>query len=86
MLLKGSNFCGKFSGHGYCGIDGILVHVRPESPPYSVILTHVLCTIYIDGVFDRLWQDSLSMKYVDKESCHCLWETPPILGIKHVSK
>ena len=35
---------------------------------------------------DRRWHDSLSMYYKDKESCHNLSKTPPILCVKRVSK
>jgi len=37
----------------------------------------------IGGISDRQ-HDSLSVYYVDKESCHHLSEIPPILCIKHV--
>ena len=37
----------------------------------------------IGGVSDRR-HDSLYMQYIDKESCHRLTETPPMLCIKHV--
>ena len=50
----------------------------------------VLCSICfihnIGEVSGRLWHDSLSMYYIDKESCNRQPETPPILTIQHVSK
>ena len=38
------------------------------------------------GVSDRRSHDSLSIYYIDKELCHRISETVPILCIKHVLK
>ena len=54
-----------------------LCTIRPKGPPHSVILT---------VVSDVRLHDSLSLFYRDKESCHRLSETTPILCIKYVSK
>ena len=40
----------------------------------------------IGGASDRYWHDYLSLYYTNKESCHRLSETPPIVCIKHLSK
>ena len=37
-------------------------------------------------VYDSQWNYSLSIWYIDKESCHRLSETPAILYMKHLSK
>ena len=45
------------------------------------------CFIYnTGGVSDRRLYDSLSMQYIDKESCLRLSETRPTLCIKYMSK
>ena len=58
--------------------------LRLKCPPHSVILTYIYAQYR--RVSDRRCHDSLSMYYIDKESCHRLSETPPILCVKHVSK
>ena len=59
--------------------------IRQESPPHESYFD--TCFMHnIGGVSDKGWHDSSSMCYLDKESCHCLSETTPILCIKHVSK
>ena len=40
----------------------------------------------IGGVSDRRWHDSLSLYYIDRESCHRLTETPPIFCIKEYNE
>ena len=62
------------------------MYYKTKSPPHPVILTRVLYTITIGRVSDRRWHDYLSIYYIDKESCHRVLDTPPILCIKHVSK
>ena len=41
-----------------------------------------ICFVHnIGGVYDRWWHDSLSMQYIDKESCHHFSETPRVSDI-----
>ena len=53
--------------------------IRQKSFPHSVFLTHVLSQYR--GVSDRPWHNSLSVYYIDKESCHRLSDSPHIDGL-----
>ena len=50
---------------------------------------HYFDTCFMPNISEdsnRRWHDSLSIVCMNKESCHRLSETPPILYIKHLSK
>ena len=63
-----------------------LCTIRPKIPPHSVMyhkskksallrfFTHVLCTIQEEFLIDVDMILYLRMYYIDKESCHCLYQ------------